>query len=265
MKTQANRSFWILRTAALSGILLTFGGLTAARSCAQEYLTGIEWPKPPIVTPGDRRGRPPSDAIILFDGKDLSAWNNAESWKVEDGVAIVGRSMIESKQSFGDCQLHIEWSAPVPAEGEGQGRGNSGVFFGPYELQVLDSYENETYSDGQAGAIYKQTPPMVNAMRPPGEWNVYDVIWTAPRFNDDGTLASPAFITAFHNGVVILNHFQVLGDTPFNAPPRYNKHPVEQPIRLQDHNNPVKFRNIWVREIKPIVGKQVREPNMKNE
>jgi hypothetical protein len=153
----------------------------------------------------------------------------------------------------------------VPAEGEGQGRGNSGVFFGPYELQVLDSYENETYSDGQAGAIYKQTPPMVNAMRPPGEWNVYDVIWTAPRFNDDGTLASPAFITAFHNGVVILNHFQVLGDTPFNAPPRYNKHPVEQPIRIQDHNNPVNFRNIWVREIKPIVGKQVREPNMKNE
>ena len=165
------------------------------------------------------------DAIVLFDGKDLSAWNGADTWKIEDGAD--GRrpaTMIETKQQFGDCQLHIEWSAPTPAKGEGQGRGNSGVFFGPYELQVLDSYENETYFDGQAGAIYKQTPPMVNAMRQPGEWNVYDVIWTAPRFNDDGTLASPAFITALHNGVVIQNHFQLLGDTPFNRPPQYNKH-----------------------------------------
>ena len=114
---------------------------------------------------------------------------------------------------------------------------------------MLDSYENDTYFDGQAGAIYKQMPPMVNAMRPPGEWNVYDIVWTAPRFNDDGTLASPAFITAFHNGVVIQNHFQILGDTPFNRPPQYNQHTVEQPIRLQDHGNPVRFRNIWVREI----------------
>jgi hypothetical protein len=240
--------------------------LVAARSCAQgEYLPGVEWPKPAIITPGEKPGDPPSDAIILFDGKDLSAWDGAQRWRVDNGDMVAGRGEIRSKQSFGDCQLHIEWSAPVEVRGEGQGRGNSGVFFGPYELQVLDSYDNETYYDGQAGAIYKQTPPMVNAMRKPGEWNVYDVIWTAPRFNDDGTLASPAFITAIHNGAVILNHFQLLGDTPFNRPPRYEQHTVEQQIRLQDHGNPVRFRNIWVREVKPILGKQVKEPNMKAE
>jgi hypothetical protein len=238
-------------------------GLLAARSCAQEYLPGIEWPKPPIITPGEKPGDAPSDATVLFDGKDFSAWEGADRWKIEDGDMVVGRGEIRTKESFGDCQLHIEWSAPTEVRGEGQGRGNSGVFFGPYELQVLDSYDNETYFDGQAGAIYKQTPPMVNAMRKPGEWNVYDVIWTAPRFNDDGTLASPAFITALHNGVVILNHFQLLGDTPFNRPPQYNKHTVEQQLRLQDHGNPVRFRNIWVREVKPIVGKRVKDPNMK--
>jgi hypothetical protein len=261
--TATSKRNWL--AAGLGGCVLAATATIATTSCSQEYLTGIDWPEPPTVTPGDRRGRPPSDAVILFDGKDLSAWNNAERWTVEDGDMVVGRGMIETKQQFGDCQLHIEWSAPTPARGSGQGRGNSGVFFGPYELQVLDSYENETYFDGQAGAIYKQTPPMVNAMRPPGEWNAYDVIWTAPRFNDDGTLASPAYITAFHNGVLILNHFQLLGDTPFNRPPRYEKHTVEQPIRLQDHGNPVRFRNIWVREWKPIEGKRVREPNMRVE
>ena len=132
-----------------------------------------------------------------------------------------------------------------------------------YELQVLDSYENKTYFDGQAGAIYKQTPPMVNAMRKPGEWNTYDIFWTAPRFNDDGTLKSPAYITVLHNGVVILNHFALHGNTPFNTPPKYEKHD-KLPIQLQDHGNPVRFRNIWVREIKPIEGKRVRPPYMKN-
>jgi hypothetical protein len=132
-----------------------------------------------------------------------------------------------------------------------------------YELQVLDSYENETYFDGQAGAIYKQTPPLVNAMKPPGTWNVYDVIWTAPKFNDDGSLKSPAYITAFQNGVLILNHFELKGDTPFTAPPSYKKHPDRLPIRLQDHGNPTRFRNIWVREIKPVVGKQVKKPFMR--
>jgi hypothetical protein len=245
---------------------------TAARSTDEWPQHSRERPAPKVVTPGPGVSAPaPSDAVVLFDGTDLSKWRSQKDkgpakWQVENGSFEVVKDTggIETAQGFGDCQLHIEWSCPTPAKGEGQGRGNSGVFFGPYELQVLDSYENDTYFDGQAGAIYKQMPPMVNAMRPPGEWNVYDIVWTAPRFNDDGTLASPAFITAFHNGVVIQNHFQILGDTPFNRPPQYNKHTVEQPIRLQDHGNPVRFRNIWVRKLTPIVGKQVGEPNMKN-
>ena len=227
---------------------------------AVEYLTGIQWQEPPVVTPGGEAGQPPSDATVLFNGSDLSAWKNADSWKVENGEAIVGSQMIETKEHFGDCQLHIEWSAPTPPEGTSQGRGNSGVFFGPYEIQVLDSYENKTYFDGQAGAIYKQTPPQVNAMRPPGKWNVYDIIWTAPRFGDDGSLKSPATMTALHNGVVILNHFELLGDTPYHRPPSYEKHPVKLPIRLQDHGNPVRFRNIWVRDLRPPVGQRTREP-----
>ncbi len=228
---------------------------------AQEYLNGIEWPKPAIVTPGETDDAPPSDATVIFDGTDASHWKNAERWKVEDGCLISGRGAITSVEEFGDCQVHIEWSAPTPPKGSGQGRGNSGVFLmGKYELQVLDSYDNETYYDGQAGAIYKQTPPMVNAMRKPGEWNTYDIFWTAPRFNEDGSLASPAYITAVHNGVLILNHFELKGDNPFDRPPQYNKHESKGPIGLQDHGNPVRFRNIWVREIEPIVGKQTRDP-----
>jgi hypothetical protein len=251
-----------LKTAAVFAGALAVAAFAAAKSCGQEYLTGIEWPKPPIITPGEQPGDPPSDAIVLFDGQDFSAWDNADRWTIKDGVAYTGRGMISSKQKFGDCQLHVEWSAPSEVKGDGQGRGNSGVFFGPYELQVLDSYDNETYYDGQAGAIYKQMPPMVNAMRKPGEWNTYDIVWTAPRFKPDGTLESPAYITVLHNGVVIQNHFALLGDTPFTAKPKY----VDLgalPIQLQDHGNPVRYRNIWVREWKPIVGKQVREPNMK--
>ena len=246
---------------AIAAFLLS---LTAGVATAQEYLTGIEWQEPPIVTPGQKCGDAPSDAVILFDGKDLSAWKGAESWKVEDGAMVVGKQMIESKEAFGDCQLHIEWSAPTPPVGESQDRGNSGVFFGPYELQALDTYENKTYFDGQAAAIYKQTPPMANAMRAPGEWNVYDIVWTAPRFNDDGSLKSPAYVTVLHNGVVVQNHFELLGNTPFHQPPSYVRHDVKQPIRLQDHGNPVKFRNIWVRETKPPVGKRTREPFIRN-
>lgn len=227
----------------------------------QEYLTGIEWEEPAVVTPGKTAGDAPSDAVILFDGKDLSAWENVENWKVVDGAMVSGKGDARTKAGFGDCQLHIEWSAPVPAKGTGQGRGNSGVFLmDTYEIQVLDSYENKTYFDGQAGAIYKQTPPQVNAMRPPGEWNVYDIIFTAPRFADDGSLQSPAYITALHNGVLVLNHFELKGDTPYNRAPQYTKHADRLPIRLQDHGNPVRFRNIWVRELKPAQGKQVRPP-----
>jgi hypothetical protein len=231
---------------------------------ADEYLNGIEWKEPAIVTPGTN-GSAPSDAVVLFDGKDFSAWDGADKWTIEDGAMIAGKGNIRTKEGFGDCQLHIEFSAPVPATGSGQGRGNSGVFLmDTYELQILDSYENTTYFDGQAGAIYKQTPPQVNAMRPPGEWNSYDVIWTAPRFNEDGSLQSPAYITVLHNGVLIQNHFELKGDTPFVRPPQYNKHADRLPIRLQDHGNPTRFRNIWIREIGADKGKQVRPPFLRD-
>lgn len=232
---------------------------------AQEYLNGIEWKAPPLVTPGKTNDAPPSDAVILFDGKDLSHWKNAENWKIVDGAMVAGKGSITSVEEFGDCQLHIEWSAATPPKGSGQGRSNSGVFLmGTYELQVLDSFENPTYHDGQAGAIYKQTPPMANAMRKPGEWNTYEVFWTAPRFNEDGGLKSPAYITAVHNGVLILNHFELKGDTPFNRPPQYKKHSDKGPLSLQDHGAPVRFRNIWVRPIVPVEGKQVRKPFLRN-
>ncbi|MEM9645266.1 MAG: DUF1080 domain-containing protein [Planctomycetota bacterium] len=232
---------------------------------ADEYLNGITWDAPPVVTPGAINADPPSDAVVLFDGKDKSQWNDAESWGLENGILISGKKQITSKPEFGDCQVHIEWSAPTPAVGEGQGRGNSGVFLmGKYEIQVLDSYENETYFDGQAGAIYKQTPPAANAMRPPGQWNTYDIYWTAPRFGEDGNLESPAYITAVHNGVLILNHFELLGDTPFNRPPEYNAHGEKGPLKLQDHGNPVRFRNIWVREFKPASGTQSEPPYMRD-
>jgi len=251
---------WRISTVAL---FLTVCATLQARG--EEYLNGIEWKEPAIVTPGENGG-PPSDAVVLFDGKDFSAWNGAENWKVENGAMVCGKGDIRTKQGFGDCQLHIEWSSPTPATGTGQGRGNSGIFFmDNYELQVLDSFDNKTYFDGQAGAIYKQTPPAVNAMKPPGSWNVYDVIWTAPRFNEDQSLKSPAYITALHNGVLILNHFALKGDTPYSTPPKYTKHADRLPFRLQDHGNPTRFRNIWVREIKPAEGKQVRKPFLKKD
>jgi hypothetical protein len=248
----------LTRLLAACGLALTTCFISHAQE--GEYLTGIEWQEPPIVTPGKANSDPPSDAVILFDGKDLSAWENGDKWKIENGVAIVRDTDITTKQSFGDCQLHVEWSQPSDIKGSSQGRGNSGVFLmDRYEMQVLDSYNNKTYFDGQAGAIYKQTPPMANAMRPPGEWNTYDIIWTAPVFNDDGTLKSPAYITALHNGVLVLNHFELQGNTPFNRAPSYEAH-GKLPIHLQNHGNPIRYRNIWVREIKPPVGKQVREP-----
>jgi hypothetical protein len=239
-------------------------GIVVGSADAQEYLTGIEWPEPPVVTPGKTDAEPPSDAIVLFDGKELSAWNGGNRWQIADGVATAAGGDIVSKQAFGDIQLHVEWSAPTRVTGSSQGRGNSGVFPNDgYELQVLDSYENKTYYDGEAGAIYKQTPPMVNAMRKPGEWNTYEIFWTAPQFNGDGSLKSPAHMTAVHNGVLIVNHFSLLGTTPFNTPPKYEKH-GKLPIRIQFHGNPVRFRNIWVRELVPIEGKRVRPPYMKN-
>ncbi len=256
----SSRDFGSKRLTQLSlAFLLSTSAVCSSQ--AEEYLNGIKWEEPKIITPGATNSAPPSDAVILFDGKDLSKWKNAESWKVEDGVMVCGKKAISSVQEFGDCQLHIEWTAPEPHGETSQKRGNSGVFLmGKYEIQVLDSYDNVTYFDGQAGAIYKQTPPMVNAMRKPGEWNTYDILWTCPRFKTDGSLESPAYITAIHNGVVILNHFALQGDTPFNRPPKYEAHPPKGPIGIQDHGNPVKFRNIWVREIAPAAGVQEREP-----
>ena len=228
---------------------------------ADEYLNGITWNEPSVVDPGDSNASPPSDAVVLFDGTDVSHWKNAESWKVENGVLIAGKKEITSKEEFGDCQVHVEWTSPMPPVGEGQGRGNSGIFLmGKYEIQVLDSYQNKTYFDGQAGAIYKQTPPAVNAMRAPGQWNTYEIFWTAPRFKEDGSLRSPAFITAVHNGILILNHFELKGDSPYHRPPAYIAHAEKGPISIQDHGNPVKFRNIWVREFKPATGEQTQPP-----
>ncbi|MFM8250199.1 MAG: DUF1080 domain-containing protein [Planctomycetota bacterium] len=259
----------------LLGRLVTRLGLSAALFCggawatpaavtAQEYLTGIEWKEPALVKPGENAG-PPSDAVVLFAGKDLSAWEGSDQWKVVDGAMVSGRGDLRTKAAFGDCQLHIEWMAPTPATGNGQGRGNSGVFLmNTYEIQVLDSFDNKTYFDGQAGAIYKQTPPEVNATLPPGTWNVYDIIWKAPRFEPDGKLKSPAYITALHNGVLILNHFELLGDTPFHRAPEYKAHADRLPIRLQDHGNPMRFRNIWIREPQPPMGKAVKPPFLRD-
>lgn len=239
---------------------------TAPTLRADEYQNGIEWKEPAKVTPGKTDSAAPSDAVVLFDGKNLDAWHGGDKWIVKDGVATVRGTDIVSKQEFGDCQLHVEWSAPNPPTGKGQGCGNSGVFLmGRFEMQVLDSYTTKTYHDGQAGAIYKQMPPMVNATRAPGEWNSYDIFWTAPIFEEDGTLKTPAYITATHNGVLIVNHYEIKGETFYHIPPNYkNVRSSKGPIKLQNHGNPIRYRNIWVRETKPAAGKQVREPYIHN-
>ena len=219
-----------------------------------------ERPRPTIVAPGtsstpQQPGSPPSDAIVLFDGKNLDNWTGRggkAEWKVEDGfMEVNGTGDIRTKKTFGDCQLHIEFRTPVPVVGDSQGRGNSGVFFfdDQYEVQVLDSFENPTYADGQAGALYGQRPPLVNASRKPGEWQSFDIIFTAPRFADDGELISAAFATVLHNGVLLHNHRRLLGPTLHRAVSDYKPHPPKGSIKLQDHSNPVRFRNIWVREL----------------
>lgn len=211
-------------------------------------------PQVKVITPG-RGTLPPSDALILFDGKGLTQWKGqnggAAKWLVKDGAMTVvkGTGAITSVKEFGDFQLHIEWSAPEVVSGKSQGRGNSGIFLqNRYELQVLDSYNNRTYSNGQAGSIYKQYPPLVNAMNKPGEWNTYDVIYTAPRFKDNGALFSPARVTVIHNGVVVQNNVAIKGKTEYIGLPAYEPH-GKAPLQLQDHGNPVRYRNIWIREL----------------
>jgi hypothetical protein len=224
-------------------------------SVADEWKSGIVWPEPKVVQPGGN-GSPPSDAVILFDGTDLSKWHGGEEWIVKDGYCEVRKRDIRTKGRFGDFQLHLEFATPAEVKGSGQGRGNSGVYLANrYEIQVLDSFANQTYFDGMCAAVYKQTPPMVNACRKPGEWQSYDILFTAPRFHSDGMIARPGYVTLFHNGVCVLNHFELQGGTAFEKSPSYEKHPERMPILLQNHGNPVRYRNIWIRELTPIVGK----------
>ena len=257
---------------------VAFVGGTTLSLCAQNnfggfqdtpLVPGTKWhvhdnerPQPEVITPGtfstqDTPGKAPSDAIVLFDGTNLDKWRSgdeAAKWDLVDGAMQVKPKTGEltSKDEFGDCQLHIEWSAPNPPTGNSQGRGNSGLFMmNRYEIQILDNYNNPTYADGTASAIYGQTPPQVNAIRPPGEWNVYDIIWQGPRFKD-GKLEKPAYATILVNGVVTQNHTMLIGDTPFKNVGKYNPHGETGPIRLQDHGNPMRFRNIWVRPLRPV-------------
>jgi hypothetical protein len=222
-------------------------------------------PSPPVVTPGEPAGffAPPSDAFVLFDGGEKSFnanWTdtkgNPSQWKVIDGAleSVKKAGYIQTKESFGSCQLHIEWAAPSKKEGDGQGRGNSGVFLmGQYEVQVLDSFENQTYADGQAGALYGRSKPLVNACRKPGEWQSYDIIFHRPVFDDQGKLVRRATFTVIHNGVLVQDHVSLSGGTGWMGPHAvsdYVAHPDKLPIALQDHGNPVRFRNVWVRELK---------------
>lgn len=216
--------------------------------------TEVWTPVPAVITAA--AGQPPSDAIVLFDGTHLSAWEpvraNGGSWLIEDGAMVVkpGTGDQRSKAAFGDVQLHVEFRTPKVIEGEGQGRGNSGIFLmGLYELQVLDSHNNTTYPNGQLGSVYKQHIPLANPARPPGEWQSYEIIFIAPRFDAAGKLVSPARVTAFINGVLVQNNVEVQGPTVYRGAPKYAAHADKLPITLQDHRNPTAFRNIWARPL----------------
>jgi len=230
-------------------------------------LPGTPWhvhdpnrPQPVVVTPGtcstqEQPGKAPSDAIVLFDGTDASEWRDAQGnpakWKVEKGELIEGRGDISTKKEFGDIQLHLEFATPTPPKGNSQSRGNSGLFLmGKYEVQILDSYQNPTYADGALGAFYGQHPPLVNVARPPGEWQVYDIVFHPPHFDENGTLKSPAIGTVFLNGVLIQDHQSFLGPTGWRILGHYTPQPSVGPISLQDHHNVTRFRNIWVRPLK---------------
>lgn len=248
-------------------VLLAACALTAnAQQTMKPQDTEVWEPVPAVVTPGKSPGDAPSDAIILFDGKNLNQWVSSRdstvpaAWIVSDGIITVkkGTGNIQTKQSFQDYQLHIEFRIPEKITGSGQARGNSGIFLaafgkgdGGYEFQTLDSYNNKTYVNGQAGSIYKQYAPLVNANRPPGAWQTYDIVWTAPRFNDDGSVKSPARVTAHMNGILIQNNTELKGQTVYIGKPSYTKH-GPAPIKLQDHGDPsepISFRNIWVRKL----------------
>jgi hypothetical protein len=251
--------------------ILTAAGVAAIGMAAAAQVTGRmaemkKWavhdesrPLPPVVDPGPARPPvpAPSDAIVLFDGTDLSAWTTAKGapaeWAVRDGYmeVVKGKGGIRTKQAFGDCQLHVEWASPAPPAGTGQDRGNSGVFLmDVYEVQVLDSYQSKTYADGMAGAIYGQYPPLVNATRKPGEWQAYDIVFRAPRFDEKGAVVSPARLTVLLNGVLVQDNEELTGPTAHKARPPYKAHAAKVPVSLQDHAHPVRFRNIWIRELR---------------
>ena len=247
--------------------LLVVINVANAQQNGKPQETEVWTPVPKIINPAKKIfSHPPPDAIVLFDGKDLSHWvltndtTKPADWKVEKGIFTVNKKSgnIQTKQTFRDYQLHLEWRIPKNITGSGQSRGNSGLFLASigkgdlgYELQILDSYNNLTYVNGQAGSIYKQYPPLVNANLPPGEWQQYDVIWTAPIFNEDGSVKSPARVTAFFNGILIQNNVEVKGTTVYIGKPSYQKH-GDSPIKLQAHGDPsepISFRNIWVRPL----------------
>ena len=230
--------------------------IVVQEAMGQRYISGLIWPEPAVVTPGENNAAP-SDAIVLFDGKNFDAWKGAEKWKVDADGGFTGKGVIETKQGFGDCQLHLEFASPNPPKGNDQGRGNNGVGLmgARYEIQILDSYENKTYFEGQAASVYNQRPPMVNASRKPGEWQTYDIIFTAPRFDEDGKVTKPAFVTVFHNGVMVQNHTEIQGNTFYDRQPKYTKHGDKEPLVLMYHGDPVRFRNIWIREFKELEAK----------
>lgn len=244
------------RSLIFTAFLAAAAGSAFAQQKAKPEDTEVWEPVPEVVTPGEGT-LPPSDAIVLFDGSGFDKWEAVDGgeikWKLEDGAMVVAPKTgnIQTRQKFEDYQLHIEWRTPAKVVGEGQGRGNSGVFMqGRYELQVLDSYQNRTYSNGQAGSIYKDGIPLVNVCRPPGEWQRYDVIYTAPRFNADGSVKSKARITVLQNGVLVQNNFEIAGLTLYVGEHHYEEGGHGPgPIMLQDHNNPTAFRNIWIREL----------------
>jgi hypothetical protein len=236
-------------------ILLLQSPVTAQQQ-GDPRITEIWNPVPKIVNPGPTAAGAPSDAIVLFDGKNGNAWKHmngdALKWRIDSGFMMVkpGTGNIQTQQGFGSCQLHIEWRAPFVVKGEGQGRGNSGIFLmGRYEVQVLDNYNNRTYSNGQAGSIYKQRIPLANACRPPGQWQSYDIIFTAPQFNTDSTVKSAARVTIIHNGVLVQNNIEIWGGSAYIGVSKYEMHSNKEPIILQDHGDLVSFRNIWIREL----------------
>ncbi len=227
------------------------------------FLPGTDWrvhdssrPAPQVITPGAEGGVAPSDALILFDGTDLKEWAGGP-WDLVDGAMEVnGKGNITTRRSFQDIQLHLEWASPAEAKGDSQHRGNSGVYLmGRYEIQILDSFENLSYSDGQAAALYGQSPPLVNASRGPGEWQSYDIFFKAPRFDSAGRIISPGIVTVLHNGVLVQHNVAFLGSTVHRDVATYQSHAPDGPITIQDHGNPVRFRNIWIRELSSVGGK----------